>query len=258
VAAEVTASANVLVENLGATVLAIGALGTAAFGIVDGFKLIPWIDQAGFEHLFSAGRVGGSSPWKSKRLQSNLDPLFPALKLAYGDDVMRLLKTQYRAARSKGDLPRTLRQGVRIGFSLMTDKQITEVAVGLGLPAASAKLAGSTVARLSTVRPPAKGEAPAAAPEPAPTDAERAAMARLETAIDARIDAALVLAEVKYVTQTKVLALFVSLAIAGLVGYLLDQNLVTILVVGLTAVPLAPIAKDVATALQSAVTALKK
>jgi hypothetical protein len=83
-------------------------------------------------------------------------------------------------------------------------------------------------------------------------------MARLETAIDARIDAALVLAEVKYVTQTKVLALFVSLAIAGLVGYLLDQNLVTILVVGLTAVPLAPIAKDVATALQSAVTALKK
>lgn len=251
-----TDPATILSSNLSTTVLAIGALGTAAFGIVDGFKLIPWIDQAGFEHLFSAGRIGFRSPWSARWAHSNLDPLFPALKRAYGDDVMNLLKLQYRAGRSKGDLPRTLRQGVRIGFSFMDKDEIEKIAVKLGLPRAISQRAANAVATFSAVRPPATGQTAVAVA--APSDEERAAMANLETAIDARIDAALVLAESQYVTQTKVLALVVSLVIALVVGYLLDQQPVISLVVGLVAVPLAPIAKDLATALQSAVTALKK
>ncbi|MBA4682160.1 MAG: hypothetical protein H2075_05220 [Pseudomonas sp.] len=88
-------------------------------------------------------------------------------------------------------------------------------------------------------------------------DEERSALARLETAIDARIDAALVLADVQYVTQTKILAMGVALAIAFGVGSFLEATLVVSMMVGLAAVPLAPVAKDLATALQEAVKALK-
>ena len=57
-----------------------------------------------------------------------------------------------------------------------------------------------------SARPPALGQ-PEGGVEPlAITEGDRAAMARLENAIDARIDAALVLADTLYVTQTKVVA----------------------------------------------------
>jgi hypothetical protein len=87
---------------------------------------------------------------------------------------------------------------------------------------------------------------------------ERSALARLETAIDARIDAALVLADVQYVTQIKAIATIVALSIALIVGHFLDAKPMVSLMIGLAAVPLAPVAKDLATALQEAVRALKK
>jgi hypothetical protein len=84
-------------------------------------------------------------------------------------------------------------------------------------------------------------------------------MARLETMIDARIDAALTLADTQYVSQTKFLATFVSLVISFLVGWGIgmDGKWVWCWIVGLAAVPLAPVAKDLSTALQEAAKALK-
>src|SRR5512135_3683259 len=85
-----------LAENLGTTALAIGALGTSAYGIVDGLKLCSWIDLAGFERLFSGkGRKDGRL-WLVKH-KTNLNPLLPALKAAYGADAIELLKSQYRS-----------------------------------------------------------------------------------------------------------------------------------------------------------------
>jgi hypothetical protein len=102
-----------LSQYLGTVTLAVGALGTASYGVIDGMKLIPWVDLAGFERLFSSGGAAGGRMWPTKT-KAGLDPLLPALTAAYGADAMDLLKTQYRAGRTKGDLPRTLRQGVRI------------------------------------------------------------------------------------------------------------------------------------------------
>jgi hypothetical protein len=126
-------TAKAIVENLGTTVVAIGALGTAAFGIVDGLKLVPWIDLAGFERLFSGGGPSRGRMWLAK-FKAGLDALLPALTLAYGTDVMELLKAQYRSGRATGDLPRTLRQGVRIGFGMMPEEAIVLTAVGIGWP----------------------------------------------------------------------------------------------------------------------------
>jgi hypothetical protein len=249
IAAEAAAK---LAENLGTTALAVGALGTAAYGIVDGLKFCPWIDLAGFERLFSGGGKAGGRMWPIKH-KATLDPLLPALKAAYGSDAMDLLKSQYRSGRSKGDLPRTLRQGVRIGFSMIEPEKIVSAAIGLGLAKSVAALAADTI-KLGLEPSPAAGDDPK--PEATVTAEQRSALARLETAIDARIDANLAMADVEYVTQAKIWAMIVSIGIALWVGWLLHQNWAASLVVGITAVPLAPVAKDLATALQSAVKAL--
>src|SRR3954466_1457325 len=92
-----------LADRLGTAVVAAGALGTAAFGIVDGMKLIPWVDLAGFERLFSR-----NSRWWPWAIRGNLDPLAVPIETAYGQDFMEVLKAQYRSGRAKGELPRTL------------------------------------------------------------------------------------------------------------------------------------------------------
>lgn len=92
------------------------------------------------------------------------------------------------------------------------------------------------------------------------TDEQRSAMARLETMIDARIDAALALADTQYVSQTKLLATFVSLVISFAVGWSLDMvpgQWGWCLLVGLAAVPLSPVAKDLSTAIHEAAKTLK-
>ena len=79
--------------------------------------------------------------------KATLDPLLPALRIAYGKDVMELLRAQYRSGRVTGDLPRTLRQGVRIGFGMMEVAAITSVAVELGIKAEIANLAAEAIDR---------------------------------------------------------------------------------------------------------------
>lgn len=250
-----------LSDYLGTTALAVGALGAASYGIVDGLKLFPWVDLAGFERLFSrrlfrSGGTAGGRRWPVTH-KVGLDPLLPALKAAYGTDAMELLKAQDRSGRSKGDLPRTLRQGVRIGFAMMTLDGIVTSAVGLGIAEDVAALATEALVPAREQRPPAAGEALTPPPVPAIGEEQRAALARLETTIDARTDAALVLAEMQYVTQTKVLATIIALIIAFAVGLHMKQDPVVCFVVGIAAVPLAPVAKDLSTALQEAVKALK-
>jgi hypothetical protein len=240
-----------LADRLGTAALAAGALGTAAFGIVDGLKLIPWIDLAGFERLFSR-----RSRWWPWAIRANLDPLVLPLETAYGEDVIEVLKAQYRSGRAKGDLPRTLRQGVRIGLGLLPAADIANVARGLGVPDRTAATAARALEMVNRSRPPALGQ-PMPADAAVPNDDERAAIARLETAIDARIDAALVLAEALYVTQTKVIASLVAVGVAIGAGTLLKASWGLCLIIGLAAVPLAPVAHDAATALQQAVKAIK-
>ncbi|MEX5217525.1 MAG: hypothetical protein NW701_06835 [Nitrospira sp.] len=248
-------------EYLGTAALAIGALGTASYGIVDGLKLVPWLDLAGFERIFAVGGKEGGRRWPTKR-KAALDPLLPALRIAYGKDVMELLRAQYRGGRVTGDLPRTLRQGVRIGFGMMEIAAITSVAVDLGIKEDIAVLAAQAIDDARRQRAAALQVEESMPPQqPAMTEEQRSAMARLETTIDARIDAALALADTQYVTQTKLLAMAVSLAISFLVGWgigmLTASTWAWCLIVGLAAVPLSPVAKDLSTALQEAVKALK-
>lgn len=244
-----------LSSNLSTVTLATGALGAASYGVVDGMKFFPWIDLAGFERLFSVKTSSAARRWPIPQ-EMTLDPLVSALNMAYGPSAVAVCAAQYRNGRSKGDLPRTLRQGVRIGLSMMSGLDIESTATKLGMDPESAKAVALALRLARDQRPPAAGETGERAPVDLSDDA-RNAIARLETAIDARIDAALVLAESQYVTQNKVLAMLVALAISLAVGTAMDQAPSVCVLVGLAAVPVAPVAKDLSTALQEAVKALR-
>ena len=205
-------------ESLGAIVLATGALGTAAFGIVEGLKRWRRLGEAGFHAILTL-----------------LSAISDTLRTAYGPDVEKLLRAQYRG--QQGELARIIRQGARIG---LTPDNAEAVARGLGIVDA-AKLKAAAVAIEA-------GEEL--------TPQLRNVIGRFELAVDARIDAALTLAQDSYAGTVRIAASVVALIIAIAVGVYVGRVFEAVLV-GIAAVPLAPIAKDVVSALKSASEALR-
>lgn len=219
------------INSLTDVVVATGALGTAAFGIVEGLK--PW--QAGRASIGLAG---------FGQLRLNLGPLWDTLSVAFGPNFELMLQGLYRGDRA--ELERTLRQGVRIGLTAKNAEDMAEILHTID--GAELKKAAAAI------------EAGKALP-----DNLKNVVGRFELAADARVDSALSLAQARYVGGQKVTAMVVALAIAIIAGIWLSpgddytcDSLVQSLVVGLAAVPLAPVAKDVATALQSAAQALRR
>ena len=204
-------------ENLGTIVLAVGALGTASFGIVEALK---WT----FVGLWGFGQI--------KKLLGR--PVMDALKKAYGAQYEVFLKAQYRQGRKTGELPKTIRQGARVGLTPDTAPALA-TQVGVIDPSeltavASAVQSGNTL-----------------------TEAQRNILGRFELALDARIEAALALANSKYIGYVRLLASAVAIVIAFLVGLKLPNvDLLTSLIIGVAAVPVAPVAKDLASAIQAA------
>ena len=207
-------------DNLGTLVLAVGALGTAAFGIVEALKWTP-IGLMGFGQI---NRLLGG-------------PVMKALEVAYGPEYLSLLKGQYRSGRTEAQLAKTIRQGVRVGLT-------PETAAGLAT-------------RIGVVQP----DDLTAVAESLQTgedlsDEHRSILGRFELALDARIDAAMALANDKYAGSLRVVASAVAIVIALAVGLNAGEDLLTSLVVGIAAVPIAPMAKDLSKAIQSAGKAL--
>ena len=208
-----------LVENLGTAIIAVGALGTAAFGIVEASKWIGFVGEAGFG---SARRILGR--------------LTETLEVAYGPAYDEVLRAQYRG--NQRELARTLRQGARVGLNAQNASQ---VAAFLGSIDGAALAAAVAAAERN-------GDL---------TPTERGVIGRYELAADARIDAALALAQARYVGVARMLSSLVAVVIALGVGYAMDVAPGTSILVGIAAVPLAPIAKDVASGIQAASKAMR-
>lgn len=219
-----------ITDYLGTIVLATGALGVAAAGIVDGLKM-RLLGHTGFQQL--RDMLGA--------------PLWQALDVAYGPQGDKLMREQYRDGGAKGELPKTLRQGIRIG---LTPDNAREIAGDLGVVKAEvlAKAATAIVNGQDL------------------DNADRAAVGRFELAADARIQAGLSLAEARYAAAARCAASWVALILALLTAAALqceagafDLELwLGAVLAGLAAVPLAPIAKDVASGIQAASKVLKR
>jgi hypothetical protein len=237
-------------SQFGAAVAAVGAFGVAAFGLVESVgKAFAWrgygLPYAGFGAVKHAIRY-----------------LEPALKVAYGDDYMEIIAYQYRAGRSTGQAPDTIRQGVRLGLPFMP----VAAAAGLidsvwDLDQGSAAMPNATaLAEALQAVPPATPTAAAAA-----TGVDPQALAgRFATALDARVQAAFDVGEDHYEALAKLMAGGVAVGLAVGFDYAMQGKdptppvpLAVALIIGVVAVPLAPVAKDVSTSLQNALTAFK-
>jgi hypothetical protein len=206
-------------ENIGTLIIATGALGTAAFGIVEALK---WtrLGEAGFGAILKM-----------------LGPIIDTLQTAYGADFKNLLRAQYRG--NQRELVRLIRQGVRVG---LTPANAIPIASFLGIVDGKKLAEAAAQVRKGTDLSPEL----------------RNVLGRFELAVDGRIDAALTLAQTKYVGATRVIASLVALFIALAVGAYMGPGYVfQALLVGIAAVPLAPVAKDLVTALQSASKAIR-
>ena len=202
--------------------LATGALGTAAFGLVEALKWTRPIGLAGFP-----------TAW------ARLGALTDTLTTAYGPTAYDTIGDRYRG--DAAELTRMLRQGVRVGLTPVNAEKVAAFLGTLNGPALRLCLekrdAGQPVA-----------------------DAERAILARYELAADARIDAALTIAQVNYAGTARVFAMIASLAMAVIAYLAMDDpkpHWSWALIIGVAAVPVAPIAKDLASGLNAAARALR-
>lgn len=213
--------------DIPALILASGALGAAASGIVDVVK----------RQYGPLARAGFGKLWLT------LEPFHVLLASAYGSGAKALLESQY-VSEDPELLPRTLNSGIRAG---LTEANAREIARILGT------LDGETLA----------GAIAAAAKGNDLNDAQRNVVGRFELAVDARVQAALAQAKMKYIGSVQLAAMIAALVMAALaaLGILYEDGpngdpsiIIWAAVAGFAAVPLAPVYKDVA----SAVTAFSK
>ncbi|HEY4028999.1 MAG TPA: hypothetical protein VGM25_01530 [Caulobacteraceae bacterium] len=229
-------------SQFGAAVTAVGAFGVAAFGLVES------VGKAFAFNGFGLPYAGFGAVKKAIR------HLGPALKVAYGDDYMEIISHQYRAGRSTGQAPDTIRQGVRLGLPFMSMEAATAVIDSVwdidapGAPKTNATALAAALQAVPPVPPPPSGGV-----EP------QALAGRFATALDARVQAAFEVGEEHYEALAKLIAgmAAVGLAVGFDLGLGVPVPLPVALIIGIVAVPLAPVAKDVSSAMQNTLTAFK-
>lgn len=240
-------------SQFGTAVAAVGAFGVASFGLVEA------VGKA-----FAFGGFG--LPYAGYgAVKHAIRHLMPALKVAYGDDYMDIISQQYRAGRSDGQAPDTIRQGVRLGLPFMPLSDAAKLIDSVwDLDPKPPRAAPGTAPAMpyATALAEALQAVPPTTATSVPVDPQSLA-GRFATALDARIQAAFEVAEERYEAIAKLIAAVVAVGLAVGFDFGLAANgplpvpLPVALIVGIIAVPLAPVAKDVSTSLQNALTAFK-
>jgi hypothetical protein len=241
----------------------VGALGIAAFGIVDALgKTVfvfdpPWARQRNLAYGLPYAGFGAI-----RRLLKRVEP---AMKVTYGDAYGTILINQYRAGRSQGQAPEMIRQGVRLGLPYLSQTAAEGVIAavwGMSSAQTAALAQALTAEKTADAAAPAAPDAGAAA-----TAAPQALAARFATALDTSVQAAFASAEQRYQSWAQfwagVAAVVLSLGYEGATaGWPWAAHTgsagawIIALLVGLAAVPLAPVAKDLSSSLSQALTAL--
>jgi hypothetical protein len=249
-----------LLGNIPDYVAAVGALGVAAFGMVEALGKTLFVFPIPGTHI----RLG--LPYVGfNRIEDLLKKVAPAMEASYGKDFRTILRQQYRAGRSQGQAPESIRQGVRLGLPFLSHAAAVSVIEAIwGLPAgAAASLATALTTPMPAAPPVAADGAPALALPPA-VMVDQALAARFATALDTRVKAAFDLADQVYQTRAQFWAGAIAIGLSlGYHYYTADpkesadpKGWAIALLIGLVAVPLAPAAKDLSSSLSGALAAL--
>lgn len=214
--------------DVGAALAGLSALSTAAFGLLDAFKAFD----------------GGPSNIGAERIHKALLPFRDALAAALGaEGWWPVVRANWVAGVAKADQKAKAQALIKLGLSPTNAAQIAAAThvEAAALTAAVQKIA--TGAALS--------------------DADLNVLGRMNVAVDALLDAAFEKADQEYRNVCRLLAGVLAVALAfgarefwpATAGP--APSALATLVVGLMAVPLAPVAKDLTSGLSAAMQALK-
>jgi len=210
--------------EVGTVLAALSALSTAAFGLLDASKAF----------------AGGVSNIGAPVLRKALTPFEPALTAALGaDNWWPLVRNNWVSGVAKAD-----------------QKARVQGLIKLGLTGGAARaIAGSCHVDADTLESAANKYATGADL----SDQEIAAVGRANAVIDAVMDSAFERASQVYQNWCRVLAGLISVALSLAASQFLDPkpSLWVAIGVGLLAVPIAPLAKDLTSTLSAAMNALK-
>lgn len=211
-------------EMLPQIIVAIGGLGTAAFGLVDASKALLW---GGVNHIGFGG---------IRRTIKSLTPGNPANAL------------------SQDKIVATLQANWFNGTDLSSQKAIAKSLIKLNLSAGNAadlaKATGVDSATLTTVA------ASIAAGTPL-TTLQSDAYGRFDLIVTALLDETYQRSDDVYRNWAKAISAMVAVVLAVVGGLTISANIWQSVIVGLLATPLAPIAKDLSTALATAVNTMQ-
>jgi hypothetical protein len=229
---------NIAGAQLSQIITAIGGLGTAAFGLVDAAK-------AGFRFI---NRIG------LKHLHETVASLSP-------DQNVAGLPHRPLNALPRKNILETVEANWVNGNDLASQKAIAKSLIKLHIsPGNAAKLAERTNVDTDVLVSVAKKTVDGTALEQKESDV----LARFDLIVTALLDEAYQLSDQVYRNATRGLAALVAVLLAMAGGWCLDGNsfwvskdLGLAVLVGLLATPLAPIAKDLSSALGAAVNAMQ-
>jgi hypothetical protein len=206
---------------------AIGALGTAAFGLVDASKAL-WgggVNRIGFSII-------------RERIES-------------------YLPQQTTNGLTLSDAIATLRGNWFTGTDLASQKAIAKSLIKLNFNVTNAErmatASGLNVALLTTI-----AQKTAAGTSLLPPESD--AYARFDAIVTAQLDATYRNADQRYVNATRAWAMVIAVVLAEVAAQLAKSTISPseALLIGLIATPLAPVAKDLSTALATAVNAMQQ
>nr|WP_316654883.1 hypothetical protein [uncultured Gellertiella sp.] len=207
-------------------IAAIAALGTASFGLVDASKMA----------------YGGASRMGYGYLKQALQPYLPALAEVNRADPLATVFANWINSVAKADQKAATKSMIRLGVTPSNAAEVARAAPGID-PAAFAGAAGRAY----------RGEKL--------SEEDFNLLSRFDAIVDVQLDAAYERADQFYRNGSKAAAVAVSVGLA-LTGSLMingqdGKDLGLAVLVGLLATPIAPISKDLASALTAAVQALK-
>jgi len=222
-----TILANFGIGDFGTITAATAALGTAASGLVDATKAFEGgVSNIGFAFIGEA-----------------LKPFEAALKLIDAHNPLGTVRANWLNGVGKPEQKAAAKNLIRLGLTADTAESMAKdlpSVDGASLKAAATKIASGTTL----------------------TDDEVSLLARFDSIVEARLDAAYERADQKYRNVARVAAAVVAmvLSVAGAIfiaGSAATADYVTAVFVGFLATPLAPVSKDLMSALTTAVSAFK-
>lgn len=207
-----------------AVIAATGGLGMAAMSLVDASKIV-W---------------GGASRIGFHHVRKVLVRFSGVLERAIGSEWETVVLAHWTNGRPRGEQIGVIRSLLRLGLDRETAPQLA--AVGN----VSADALGDVAAKLTGGKP--------------MTEEDIDLIGRTEAVVEARLDAAFDLADQAYRNQSRVYAGVVAVGLSWLAWWLVPEAKTSFwgaILVGVLAVPIAPIAKDLVSALAAAAGAAK-